>query len=248
LFYQKANMEIRVRQENNVIVLELGGAIDVNSATLIEVVGQCLRDGYSEILCNFEDVESIDYMGVSVIVIAYKEVINHEGRMKFASIPAHLKSIFAISGLDRVIEIYATEELALASFLEDKNIENIKKLKLRRRFKRLPIDIKVELKDRYDRAAACLNLDILDLSAIGAYIYGCSNFRLGDTVILKFKLPPDPQELEVEAKVVWLSDKQVQPHSHPGMGVEFCNPSKDNQGRIIKFVERNLSLMSSDEE
>jgi anti-anti-sigma factor len=241
-------VEIRVRQENNVIILDLAGAIDVNSATLIEVVGQCLRDGYSEMLCNFEEVESIDYMGVSVIVIAYKEITNHEGRMKFCSIPAHLKNMFAISGLDRVIEIYATEELALEGFKEDKSIENIKRLKLRRRFKRLPIDIKVELKDRYDKSATCLNLDILDLSAVGAYIYGCANFRLGDIVTLKFKLPPKPKELELEAKVVWVSDKQVQSHIHPGMGIEFCNISKDNQERIIEFVERNVSLLSSEEE
>jgi len=241
-------MEISVRQENNVIILCLAGVIDVNSATFIEVVGQCLRDGYSELLCNFEEVETIDYMGISVIVIAYKEISNHEGRMKFACIPAHLKNMFAISGLDRVIETYATEESALNSFKEDKNIESIKKLKLRRRFKRLPIDIKVELKDRYDKAATCLKLDILDLSAVGVYIYGCSNFRLGDIVTLKFKLPPKPKELEMEAKVVWLSDKQVQAHIHPGMGVEFCNLSRENQERIIEFVERNLSLMSSDEE
>ena len=241
-------MEIRVRQERNIVILDLSGAIDVNSASLIEVVGQCLRDGYSEILCNFEEVESIDYMGVSVIAIAYKEIANHEGRMKFAAIPAHLKSLFSISGLDRVIEICATEELALNSFKEDKNIEHIKKLKLRRRFRRLPIDIKVELKDRYDKSATCLNLDILDLSAVGVYIYGCSNFRLGDIVTLKFKLPPKSEELILEGKVVWLSDKQVQPHSHPGMGVEFHNISRENQERVMEFVEKNLSMMSSEEE
>ncbi|MFA4984602.1 MAG: anti-sigma factor antagonist [Candidatus Omnitrophota bacterium] len=241
-------MEIRVRQQHGVIILDISGAIDVNAATLIEVVGQCLRDGYCDILCNFEETESIDYMGVSVIVIAYKEVVNHQGRMRFACVPAHLRNMFAISGLDRVIEIYPTEELAASSFKEDKVIENIKKLKLRRRFKRLPIDIKVELKDRYDKSARCLNLDILDLSALGAYIYGCSNFRLGDAVTLKFKLPPKPEELELEGKVVWLSDKQVQSRIHPGMGIEFSNISKDNQERIFEFVERNLSFMSIEED
>ncbi|MFA5115207.1 MAG: anti-sigma factor antagonist [Candidatus Omnitrophota bacterium] len=241
-------MEIRVRQQQSVIVLDISGAIDVNAATLIEVVGQCLRDGYTEILCNFEETESVDYMGVSVIVIAYKEVMNHQGRMRFSCVPAHLRNIFSISGLDRVIELYPTEELALSSFKEDKVIENIRKLKLRRRFKRLPIDIKVELRDRYDKTATCLKLDILDLSALGAYIYGCSNFRLGDAVTLKFKLPPKPEELELEGKVVWLSDKQVQSRIHPGMGVEFCNISKANQERIFEFVERNLSFMSSEED
>ncbi len=121
-------LEIKLRRSANVVVLDLSGRIDVDSANLVEVIGECLRDGYADILCNLEDVEAIDYMGVSVVVIAYKEVVNHQGRIKFSNIPAHLRSVFAISGTDRVIEIYPDEEMALNSFREDKLIENIKKM------------------------------------------------------------------------------------------------------------------------
>jgi len=38
--------------------------------------------------------------------------------------------------------------MAINSFKEDKVIENIKKMQLRRRFKRLPIDIKIELNQK----------------------------------------------------------------------------------------------------
>lgn len=240
-------MEIRARRVNNIIVLSLSGRIDVNSANLVEVVGQSLRDGYLDILCNFEEVEFIDYMGISALVLAYKEAVNNNGRMKFTDIPAHLKEIFFVTGLDRVIEFYATEEIAINSFQEDKVIENIKKLQLRRRFKRLPIDIKIELKNKYDRSPSCLKADILNLSAIGAYIYGCEHFKLQDDVILKFKLPPSFEELELEARVVWLSDKQIQPHAHPGMGVEFYHISSAVQSKILTFIDRNLSRMSTDE-
>ena len=54
------------------------GRIDSDSANLIEIVGQCVRDGYTDVLCNFETVESIDYLGVSAIVIAYKEIVNNK--------------------------------------------------------------------------------------------------------------------------------------------------------------------------
>ena len=57
-------MEIRARQKNSVIILDLDGRIDVDSANLVEVVGQCIRDGYNDILLNLEEVEFIDYMGV----------------------------------------------------------------------------------------------------------------------------------------------------------------------------------------
>jgi anti-anti-sigma factor len=239
-------MEIRARQKGSIIILDLCGRIDVDAANLVEVVGQCIRDGYSDILCNFEAVDFIDYMGISVIVIAYKEAINNNGRMKFTNIPAHLKGLFCVAGLDRVIDIYATEDIAINSFKEDKIIENIKKMQLRRRFKRLPIDIKIELKEKYDKGAVCVKGDLINLSAIGAYIYGCSQFKLGDEIILKLKLPPKTEETELEARVVWLSDKQIQPHSHPGMGVEFYNIQPSAQQKLLEFIERNLSFMSTD--
>jgi Tfp pilus assembly protein PilZ len=166
--------------------------------------------------------------------------------MRFCNVPAHIKNIFCIAGLDRVIEMYPSEELALNSFEEDKIIEDIKKMQLRRRFKRLPIDIKVELKAKHGRDPVCLKLDVLNLSGIGAFIFGCDKFRLGDEVILKMKLPPKRKELELEAKVVWIPDKQVQPHSYPGLGVEFTHMPADIQQELIVFIERNLSSISTD--
>lgn len=235
-------MEIKARLQNKIVILDLSGRIDVNSANFIEVVGQCLRDGHCDILCNFQSVDFIDYMGVSAIVIAYKEVVNGKGRMKLANIPVHLKGLFSIAGIDRVMEIYASEELAVNSFKEDRIIENIKKIQLRRRFKRLPIDIKIEVKAKYDKNAVCLKTDLLDLSAVGAYIYGCEHFNLGDEVILKLKLANMAQELELESRVVWLSDKDIQQHIHPGMGIEFHNIPSTVQQKLIEFIERNLSF------
>lgn len=239
-------MEIRARQKGNVVILDLAGRIDVDSASLVEVVGQVLRDGYNDILCNFEEVEFIDYLGVSAILLAYKEVINSRGRMKFTNVPAHLKGILSVAGVDRVIEICATEELALNTFKEDKVIENIKKMQLRRRFKRLPIELKIELKAKYEKTPVSLKADILNLSAIGAYVYGCEKFKLGDELILKMRLAPKMEEIELEAKVVWLPDKQVQNLLYPGMGVEFLHISTSVQQKLLEFIERNLSLLSAD--
>ncbi|MFA5350081.1 MAG: anti-sigma factor antagonist [Candidatus Omnitrophota bacterium] len=239
-------LDIKLRQKDYIIIMDLSGRIDVNSANLVEVVGQCLRDGYTDILCNLEDIEGIDYMGISVVVIAYKEVVNSKGRMKLLNIPAHLRGVFAVSGMDRVIEVYATEDLAVNSFKEDKAIEDIKKMQLRRRFKRLPIDLKVELKSKSSTSPSCLKVDILNLSAVGAFIFGCDNFKLGDEVILKMRLAPKKEELVIEAAVVWVPDKEVQPHEYPGFGVEFRNISADIQQELIDFIERNLSFMSSD--
>ncbi|MFH0918090.1 MAG: PilZ domain-containing protein [Candidatus Omnitrophota bacterium] len=239
-------LEIRLRQLCNCIILDLGGRIDVDSANLVEVVGQCVRDGYLDILCNLEEVQAVDYMGISVLVIAYKEVTNHNGRMKFVNIPVHLRDVFTVSGIDRVMEIYVSEDVALNSFKEDKAIEDIKRMQLRRRFKRLPVDLKIELKSNQDASMGCLKAEVLNLSAIGAFIFGCSKFKLQDEVTLKMKLAPKPEVLELEARVVWVPDKGVQPHEYPGIGVEFTNLSVANQQKLIEFIERNISSILSD--
>jgi len=239
-------LEIRLRQCGNCVILDLSGRIDVDAANLVEVVGQCVRDGYLDVLCNLEDVAVIDYMGVSVVVIAYKELINHQGRMKFVNIPAHLLGVFAISGMDRTIEIYASEDLALNSFKEDKAIENIKRMQLRRRFKRLPIDLKIELKSKQGGLSECLKVEMLNLSAIGAFIFGCNKFKLQDEVTLKMILAPSSEELELEARVVWIPDKGIQLHEYPGIGVEFSHLSAENQQKLIEFIDRNISLSPSD--
>jgi anti-anti-sigma factor len=239
-------MEIRARQKEGIIILDLAGHIDIDSASFVEVVGQCVRDGYLDILCNFEEVDFIDYMGVSVIVIAYKEALNNKGRMRFVNIPAHLRGVFSVAGLDRVIEIYAHEDHAINSFKEDKVIENIKRMQMRRRFRRLSVDIKVELAPKYSRIPVCFKVEMLNLSAIGAFLFGCDKFKLGDEVVMKIKLPPRNEEFEVEARVVWLPDKQIQPHFHPGMGVEFINIPTAAQQKILEFIDRNLSFLSTD--
>ena len=60
------------------------------------------------------------------------------------------------------------------------------------------------------------------------------------------KLAPSKVELELEAKVVWIPDKEVQPHEYPGIGVEFRSISASNQQKVIEFIERNFSFMPSD--
>ena len=239
-------LDIKLRQAGNIVILDLSGRIDVDSANLVEVVGQCVRDGYVDILCNLEDIQAIDYIGISVVVIAYKEVVNHQGRMKFTNIPVQLRSVFGVSGMDRVIEIYVSEDVALNSFKEDKVIENIKRMQLRRRFKRLPVDLKIELKSNKESSLECLKVEILNLSAVGAFIFGCGKFKLGDEVTLKMKLAPKPEVLEIEARVVWVPDKGIQPHEYPGIGVEFSNISTSNQRKLIEFIERNISSILSD--
>lgn len=238
-------MDIRPRQKDDIIILDLIGRIDADSACLVETVGQCLKDGYTDILCNFDQIEFVDYVGISALVLCYKDVVNNNGRMKFCSIPVHVKNALSVAGLDRTIDHYPTEETALQAFQEDHIIEKIQKLQLRRRFKRLPVDLKIEIK-RKGTAAACLKGEMINLSAVGCYIFGCSGWKLGDECFLTMQLSPKEPSLDLEALVVWLPDRQIQPHLYPGIGVEFRFSSPAQQPRLLEFIEKNLSRIVSE--
>ena len=240
-------LEIKIRQCANCIILDLSGRIDVDSANLVEVVGQCVREGYVDILCNLEDVQAVDYMGISVVVIAYKEVTNHNGRMKFVNIPVHLRDVFTVSGIDRVMEIYGSEEMALNSFKEDKVIENIKKMQLRRRFKRLPVDLKIELKSKQDNSPECLKVEMINLSAVGAFIFGCGKFKLKDEVILKMKLAPKPEELELLPWIDGLLDageKHFAETGKPLFSSHMLDLSEESLKENIEICGQYLARMS----
>lgn len=239
-------LEINFRRINSIAILDLVGSIDIDAANLIEMVGWCLENGYKDILCNFENINLVDYSGLSVLAIANKDVINHKGRMKFVNIPAHVKNIFCLVYLDRVFEIYLDEEQAIKSFQEDRIISEIQKKQLRRRFKRLPLDIDVEfkLKSKDEKFSPG---KVLNISAVGLLVFAKDTYPLGEILQIKLLLLPKPGLLQLDAKVVWLVDKEVQPQIYPGMGLEFYNFDSQTQKKIIEFVERNLPLIRTTE-
>ena len=235
-------LEIQVRRINAIVVLDLSGEVNIDSSVLIEKVASCLEGGYRDLLVNFENVNTIDYAGLSAIAIAYKNATNHKAQMKFINVPVHIKKLFSLVCLDRVFEIYEDEGSAVRSFNEDKSIAAIQKKQLRRRFKRLPLDIDVEFKskgqDKFCRGK------VLNLSGVGMLVFVNKVYPLGEILEIKLSLMPLPGLLEISARVSWLVDKRIQPQIYPGMGLEFYHLDPRIQEKIVEFVERNLAMDS----
>jgi anti-anti-sigma factor len=234
-------LEIIFRRSGPIAVLDLSGNIDIDASNFIEKAGWCLENGYEDILCNFENVNLVDYAGLSVLAIACKNVDNHKGRIKFANVQAHIKKIFSLMCLDKVFQMYENAELALNSFKEDKVIAEIQKKNLRRRFKRLPLDITVEFRAKA-REEKFTKGKVLNLSAVGMLVFADKIYPLGELLDLRLLLLPKPGVLEVDAQVVWQVAKELQPHIYPGMGLEFHKLESEVQKKIVEFVERNLPL------
>lgn len=238
-------LEISLRRAEAVLILDLAGDIDVDSSNLIEKIGWCLAQEYTDIICNFENVNLLNYTGLSVLTVAYKNVLNHKGRISFVRVPAHIRKIFAMVGLDVVFEIYEDEETALRCFQEDRIISGIQRMHLRRRFKRLPIDIEIEFKAKGEEKFN--EGKVLNISAVGILMFAEKTYPLGELLDIRLKLLPKPGLLALTARVVWLVQKEIQPQIYPGMGIEFYDTDSETQQTIVTFVERNLPLSSTSE-
>ena len=234
-------LEIAFRRVESVAVLDLTGNINIDSANFIEKIGWCLENGYPDILCNFENINLVDYAGLSVLAIAFKNVENHKGRVKLLGVPEHIKKIFSLMCLDRIIEICSEEKQAINSFKEDQVISEIKKKKLRRRFRRLPLDIKVEFRAK-DKDEEFSRGKVANLSGVGLLVVADKLYPLNEILDVKLTLSPKIGVLELQAKVAWLVRMELQPQFYPGMGLEFYQFEPGPQKKIVEFVEKNLPL------
>ncbi|UCD54883.1 MAG: PilZ domain-containing protein [Candidatus Omnitrophota bacterium] len=234
-------MQIRKRFANDVVILYIVGNIDVNSAEFIEQTGRLLKDGTQKILCNFTNVNLVDYNGLSILVIAYKNAINQKGILKFCNIPPHIKELFKIARLDTVFDIYADEKNALQSFRLSTKVD---KLLLRRRFKRIDINIPVRYKKGLSANTKLVKGKILNISGEGLFIHSKNTFPVSTQLYLEIEFGKKKELLTLMGAVIWLADKKLQPHAYPGMGISFINLDKKNQIKIIDFIDKNITRRS----
>ncbi|MDD4940700.1 MAG: anti-sigma factor antagonist [Candidatus Omnitrophica bacterium] len=235
-------LEIKVRRVKVVVILELAGTIDIDSANLVERVGTIIQDGYRDIICDLADVNLIDYSGLSALALAYKNVANHKGRMAFINVPQHVAKTFNLVCLDKVFEIYPDEQTALKKLEMSISLTEIQKKQLRRRFKRLALDIDIRFRSPRDKEFH--HGKVLNLSAIGLLVFSKQTYHIGEILDVELSLAPVAPAVEIKAKVVWLVQKEIQPQLYPAMGLEFYHIDCATQEKILQFVERNMPLDS----
>ena len=233
-------MKIKIKVKEGVAILELEGNIGIDASDFVETVGQVLNRQAKDIICNFEGVNLVDYVGISLITVVYKNVLNHRGRIELCNVPSHVRRLFSIVGLDRIFKFHLNEEQALEEIKQEEIIERIAREPSRRRFERIPFKTTIEYRQKLLLDEPFTEGKIVNLSAEGAFIVSDRVFSIGDLLATRIKLQPHPERIEADAKVVWLVDKEIQPDYYPGMGLEFHNITSEKQEKIIQFVEKHL--------
>jgi len=236
-------MDIRIREANNISIVDIDGQIDINASEIIEAIGWLIKNKKKDILLNFDKVNLVDYSGVSILAITYKNVINHKGKMKFCNVPLHIEKLFKLVRLDFIFEIYGDEETALNTFFHSES--PLDHTLLRRRFKRLDVHIEAEFCAKDDINKIWHTGKILNISGEGLFIYTKNVLPLGTVITLRVNIL-DSGILEAEGIVIWLADKSLQLQSYPGMGIHFKDMRKGAQDKLMTFINKHITSRSTD--
>jgi len=237
-------VKVRIRESKDVTILDVDGRIDIDASEFIETAGWLLKNNKLKMLCNFENVELVDYSGLSILAIAYKNVVNHNGVMKFCNVALHIRELFKIVQMDRVFQCYDNEDLALLNF--DEKILELERRQLRRRFKRLEVsvDINFSLKKAGAKENKQSKGKAINISGAGLFICTPNIFPVRTRLNLEIVLPKELIPFEAEGVVNWIAEKNLQPYCYPGMGVTFINLDPQRQKELLDFIEKNITHRS----
>lgn len=112
-------MKIRRKSEGkHAVVLSILGAIQggPDADDFQAVIRGLVAEGRANVLLDLESVNWINSTGLGVIIGGYTTLKRAGGSMKLLNLTERVESLFAVTKLNLVFEVYTDEVVALRSF------------------------------------------------------------------------------------------------------------------------------------
>ncbi len=111
-------MNIVSEEKNGVVILHLKEErLDAhNSGDLKALLLETFQQGHKNILIDLKDVRFIDSSGLGALVSGFKNAISNQGGLKLSSLQTQVRSMFELTRLHRVFEIFPSTTEALENF------------------------------------------------------------------------------------------------------------------------------------
>ncbi len=87
-----------------------------NSDQLKQELGRLFEEGRTKVVVDLKDVRFIDSSGLGALVSGFKNASSRQAGLKLSSLQSQVKSMFELTRLHRVFDIYATVDEATDSF------------------------------------------------------------------------------------------------------------------------------------
>jgi anti-sigma B factor antagonist len=112
-------MKMKILEEkiNDIDVLKLEGRIDAaNAKDIKEKVGSLSKENRVKLVIDLAAVDFIDSSGLGSLVASFRSVNKLGGDIKIAALQDPIRSIFELTRLHRVFDIYDDSQSAASGF------------------------------------------------------------------------------------------------------------------------------------
>ena len=112
--------------DNGTVVIRLGGELTGDSSEyFFGCVEEEIENGNCQIVINCSGLGYISSVGLGTLVRARSRVAGAEGRIFLACIDSRVMDVLHIVNFDRIFNIYATEEEAIAEIEKGTGVEPV---------------------------------------------------------------------------------------------------------------------------
>ena len=109
-------MEIGEQIVGDIYIISISGRMDtMNSKDVEAKLDGAIDEKREKIIINLRELVYISSVGLRVLLAALKKQRKNEGSLQLASLQPFVQNVFKITGLDKVIPIFLTEEEAFRS-------------------------------------------------------------------------------------------------------------------------------------
>ena len=108
-------MEIAVRRESHLVIVDMAGEIDVNAVARIrDTFGDLTKAASPQIVVNLAGATYIDSSGLGILMAARREALKGGGRLALCGMTKDVRMVLELTRLNKFFEIYDDEASARA--------------------------------------------------------------------------------------------------------------------------------------
>ena len=107
-------LEIKVKNENAVVIIQLVGNLDTNTAPDAEAeINKWLGEGSKKMVINLKETKYVSSAGLRIFLATAKKMTAAGGAVKFCCPNEIVKEILDISGFSTILDVRDSEEDAI---------------------------------------------------------------------------------------------------------------------------------------
>lgn len=109
-------MEFAEKMMEDVRIISISGRIDTIASKDLEAkLNERIEEKIEKIIINLAKVDYISSVGLRVLLAALKKQRLNQGSLPLVSLQPFVQNIFKITGLDKIFQIFPTEDAAFQS-------------------------------------------------------------------------------------------------------------------------------------